>query len=304
MASLIGPAFGISLELPDLNAGGGDGASAAGGDTGAGAVSDAGGGAGATGGEKPGGGSSADAGGGASGAAGSGGQPQKEELYDIVVNGKTERLTRADIIARAQQGTDYTGKTQRLAAERKQWETDRQTVLQQEREKWQRDNAAALERARQEGTRDPGERAMAHSQRLEQKLEDQSLDITLSRILPKFEGITEKDFLKEAQALGLTTAEQVAQHGERILSDMVKAREDGFNSRFDGMLAKGDHPSLVKFREAAIAKYLEGKTAKPSPATNTNGSAPPTGPGAPRRAKTFEEAADIADEMLRAAAAS
>jgi hypothetical protein len=43
-------------------------------------------------------------------------QPSGEDAFDIVHDGKTVKLSRAELIAQAQQGFDYTQKTQALAA--------------------------------------------------------------------------------------------------------------------------------------------------------------------------------------------
>lgn len=306
MDAMTGPSFGLSFETAGAD-GGGNGASApTGGEgDGAGAAGASGGASGEAGGGQPGGGSAAAAGGGAdgAGAAGAGGQPPKaEDLFEIVVNGKQEKVSRADLIAYAQQGKSYTTKSQALADERRRWEADRETVLRAEKDRWAREQAEAAERQRQESETDPGQRALSQSQRLEQRFEDQALDISLGRLLPKFPSISEREFIMEASARGITTADGVAKHGEAILNEMMKSRDEGFNSRFSEILKKGDHPELKSLIEAKIAEYLQKKTAGGAPPNNGNASTPSLG-GAPRKARTFDEAADIADEMLRAGAA-
>ena len=64
--------------------------------------------------------------------------PETEPKFEIKVGGKTEILTRDEIVARAQMGSDYTRKTQQLAEQQRQWQADREAILKQEREKWQR----------------------------------------------------------------------------------------------------------------------------------------------------------------------
>ncbi len=296
--------FGLSLELAGGEGGGdGAGASSAGGD--GGAAGAAGGGAGGeAGGGQPGGGSAAAADG-ASGAGGAGaaGQPslKDEDLVEVVIDGKTEKVPYKELKSGYSRQSDYTRKTQQHADERRRWESDRETLLRVEREKWQREEKEAAERQRQESETDPAQRALSSTQRLEQRFEDQALDIAINRLSSKFDGFTERQFLIEASSRGITSAEGLAKHGEAILAEMVKTREEGFNSRFGEVLKKGDHPELAKYREAQIAAYLAEKKLGPTP-PNAAGGATPSLSGAPKKARTLDEAADMADEMLKAGA--
>lgn len=227
--------------------------------------------------------------------------PAAEPTYEIKVDGKVEKLTLAEITARAQMGTDYRTKTQQLADDRRRWDAERQTILQQEREAAIRDLKAQEAREKLEAEKDPATRAMDRVQTLEQKLEDQQLDSVLKPLLDKY-GVEEQQFLIEASRNGLRTAADVATHGEAIAKALSEAQNGRFESRFKEVLSKGEHPEVKALIQKAIAEYLQKKTGGPSP---TPAGALTPSLGAPvRRAKTLDEAADIAEEMLTGKAPS
>ena len=220
----------------------------------------------------------------------------EEPKFEIKVDGKTELLTRADIIARAQMGTAFTQKTQRLAEERRRFETDRQTILDQEKQRWLQEQQE-LARRQQEAGKTPAELALMKTQQLEQRIEDQALTMSVDSVISKHPGVDRNDFMLECVKRGLRDSNDVHAHGAAIAAEMESARTSSFDSRFNEILAKGEHPSLKAYKEAAIAEYLKSKGGGPSPVTSAGGSTPALG-GGPKRAKTLDEAADMAAEML------
>ena len=79
------------------------------------------------------------------------------ESFELKVDGQVRKVTREELVTLAQQGDNFTQKTQKLADERRRWEADRQAILQQERAKWGREQQEAAERRRAEelGDKDP-----------------------------------------------------------------------------------------------------------------------------------------------------
>ena len=77
---------------------------------------------------------------------------------------------------------------------------------------------------------------------------------------------------------------------------MSENQNGRFETRFKETLSKGEHPELKTLQQKWLADYLQKKTAGPSPATA--GATTPALGAPQRRAKTLEEAADIAEEML------
>ena len=222
----------------------------------------------------------------------------EEPKFEIKVDGKTELLTRAEIIARAQMGTAFTQKTQRLAEERRRFETDRQTILEQEKQRWLQEQQEQARRAQEVG-KTPGELAMLRTQQLEQRLEDQALTMSVDVVVSKHAGLDRNDFMMECVKRGLRDSNDVNTHGAAVAAEMESARNSSFDNRFNELLTKGEHPSLKAYKEAVIAEYLKSKGGGPSPVTSAGGATPSLG-GSPKRAKTLDEAADIAAEMLGA----
>lgn len=218
-----------------------------------------------------------------------------EQKFEIKVDGKVELLTRDEIIARAQKGTKFTQNSQALADERRRWEADRQTILQQEKEAWFRELKNQQEREKTEAEKDPGARAIERVQSLEQKLEDQQLDAVLKPLLDKYQ-VDEQQFLIEASRSGLRSAADVAANGEAIAKALSEHQNSRFEARFQDVLSNREHPAVKALLEKAVAEYLQKKTAGPSPVPA--GVSTPSLGAAPRRAKTLDEAADIAEEML------
>ena len=223
------------------------------------------------------------------------------ESFELKVDGQSRKVTREELVNLAQQGDNFTQKTQKLADERRRWEADRQAILQQERAKWDREQQEAAERRRAEelGDKDPALLGLERIQSLEHKIEDQALDSAIRGLSAKFPNMNEREFLIEANARGLHSAEDVARHGEQIATELAKNGESRFDSRFTETLKKGEHPELVKMKETWIAEYLQKKGSGPTPPSG--GALTPALGGSPRRAKTFDEAADIAQEMLTGA---
>lgn len=228
--------------------------------------------------------------------------PAAEPTYEIKVDGKVEKLTLAEITARAQMGTDYRTKTQQLADERRRWDADRSTILQKEKEAWLRDLKTQEARAKLEAEKDPAARAMERVQTLEQTIEDQQLDSVLKPLLAKYE-VDEQQFLIEASRNGLRTAADVTAHGEAIAKALADVQNGRFETRFKEVLSKREHPEVKALIEKAVAEYLQKKTAGPSP-TPSGAITPALGAPPVRKAKTLDEAADIAEEMLTGKAPS
>lgn len=219
--------------------------------------------------------------------------PETEPKFEIKVDGKVELLTRAEMIALAQQGKSYTQKTQRLADEQRRWETDRQEILKQEREAAIRDLKAQEERAKLEAAKDPATRATERVEALEQRLEDQALDTVIKGLLSKYE-VDEQLFMIEAAKQGCRSSADVAAKGEDIAKALSEAQVGRFESRFKDVLSKGEHPEIKALQQKWLADYLKTKTGGPTPPSNG-----PASPAAsPKRARTLDEAADIAEEML------
>lgn len=227
--------------------------------------------------------------------------PAAEQKFEIKVDGKVESLSLDEIIARAQKGTKFTQNSQQLADERRRWDTDRQTILQKEKEAWLRELKDQETRARLEAEKDPAARAMDRVQTLEQKLEDQQLDSVLRPLLEKYQ-VDEQQFLIEASRNGLKSAADVVAHGEAIAKALADSQNSRFETRFKEVLSKREHPEVKALIEKAVAEYLQKKTAGPSPAPA--GAITPSLGAPTRRAKTLDEAADIAEELLTGVAPS
>lgn len=220
--------------------------------------------------------------------------PEAEPKFEIKVDGKVELLTRAEMIALAQQGKSYTQKTQRLADEQRRWEADRQSILKQERETAIRELRAEEQRKALDAAKDPATRATERVEALEQKLEDQQLESALKTLLSKFD-IDEQQFLIEASRAGLKSAADVEARGEEIAKALSESQTGRFETRLQDILAKGEHPAVKAYREKAVAEYLQKKGSGPSPVP---AAITPSSPAGPRKARTLDEAADIAEEML------
>jgi outer membrane translocation and assembly module TamA len=164
--------------------------------------------------------------------------PAAEPKFEIKVDGKVELLTKAEVIALAQQGKSFTQKSQRLADDQRRWEADRQAILQQEREAAIKEWQAKIEREKTEAAKDPGTRAIERVQTLEQKLEDQALDAVLKPLVAKYD-LDEQMFCIEATKHGLRTAEDVAARGEAIAKALSEHQNSRFESRFKETLSKG-----------------------------------------------------------------
>ncbi len=219
--------------------------------------------------------------------------PPVEPKFEIKVDGKVELLTRAEMIALAQQGKSFTQKSQKLADEQRRWEADRQAILKQEREAAIRELRAEEERKKLDAAKDPATRATERIEAMEQRLEDQQLEAVLKSLLTKH-GIDEQQFLIEASKAGLRSAADVAARGEEIAAQIAESQNGRFESRFKEVLAKGEHPDIKVMKDKWLADYLAKKGSGPAPAA---GLTPSLG-APPRRAKTFDEAADMAEEML------
>ena len=98
-------------------------------------------------------------------------QPASEQMFEIKVGGQAMKLTREEVIARAQMGEDYTRSKQKLADERRTWESDRQAVLRQERERWAREQQEAARRQQQQEL-DPGTQALQETRLIQQRSEE------------------------------------------------------------------------------------------------------------------------------------
>lgn len=221
--------------------------------------------------------------------------PTVEPKYEIKVDGKVESLTLNEMVALAQQGKSYTQKTQKLADEQRRWEADRQAILQQERDRAIQDLRAQEQRAALEAQKDPTQRAVERVEALEQRLEDQQLEGVLNSLKSKFPDMDEQQFLIEASKAGLRSASDVSSRGEEIAKSLVESQGSRFESRFKETLSKGEHPELKQLQAKWLADYLAKKGSGPSPAV---GNTPSLGAPPKRVAKTFDEAADIAEEML------
>lgn len=226
------------------------------------------------------------------------GTPTEEPKFEIKVDGKTELLTRTELIARAQMGTAFTQKTQKLAEERNRFLADRQTILEQEKAKWLQEQQEAARKA-QEAGKSPAEQALERTQALEMKIEDERLEMVTNAVLAKHEGLDAYSFQVECVKRGLRDSNDVKTHGDAIAAEMVAARNAAFDTRFTDILTKGEHPALKAHNERIIAEYLKTKGAGPAPVTTGSGATPALG-GAPKKAQSLDEAADIAAEMLGA----
>ena len=229
--------------------------------------------------------------------------PSTEPLFEIKVDGKVEKLSRDEIIAMAQMGKDYTQKNQKLADAKRAFEAERQSLVQQEvdraRQEWARQQQESARRQESDRLRaeDPAAHALAEAKRAQQMVEDQSLDMEIKRALGKFPDISENDLLLEAQRSGIQRPEQFG-----MLSDLAAKidanRVERMEKWLETVVTEGKHPRLGKYKDEIIAAYLKEKEAKPGPLVGSGGS--PISAPAPRRAKSLEEAADMANEMMGA----
>lgn len=220
--------------------------------------------------------------------------PEAEPKFEIKVDGKVESLTRAEIVALAQQGKSYTQKTQKLADEQRRWEAERQAIIRQEREKAIQELRNEEARKKAEAEKDPATRATERVEALEQRLEDQQLDLVVKSLLSKYE-VDEQQFLIEASKAGCRSAADVQAHGEEIAKALSESQSGRFESRLKDVLSKGEHPEIKALKDKWLADYLAKKGGGPSPVPPAQ---TPTGVAAPKKARTLDEAADIAEEML------
>lgn len=224
--------------------------------------------------------------------------PAEEPKFEIKVNGKTELLTRTELIARAQKETSYTQKSQQLAEEKRRFDADRQTILEQEKSRWLQE--LKTQQAQEvEAGKTPAELALARTQQLEHKLEDMALSSSVDSVISKHSGVDRSDFMMECVKRGLRDSKDVADYGEAIAAEMEAKRNSSFDSRFNEIITKGDHPTLKQYKEQVIAEYLKSKAAGPAPVTSAVGSTPALG-GPAKKARTLDEASDMAMEMLGA----
>lgn len=217
-----------------------------------------------------------------------------EQKFEIKVDGKVEFLTRAEMTALAQQGKAFTQKTQKLADEQRRWEADQKAIIAREKENAIREYREQLAREKLEAEKDPTTRLSERLESMEQKLEDEKLDSALRTLLTKYE-IDEQHFLIEASRAGLKSAADVQARGEEIAKSISDAQTGKFESRFKDILTKGEHPELKALQAKWLAEYL-AKKGNPGPVPPSAGPVAPT--TAPKKARTFDEAADIAEEML------
>ncbi len=223
--------------------------------------------------------------------------PEAEPKFEIKVDGKTELLTRAEMTALAQQGKSYTQKTQKLADEQRRWEADRAAILKAEKDNWKREQEAEAAKALADAGKDPAAKALERVEALEQNLEDQRLDGALSSLKAKYPDLDEQQFLIEASKQGLRSSADVANRGEAIAQALSESQNGRFETRFKEALTKGEHPELKALLAKHLADYLKNKGGGPSPVPA--GALTPALNAPPKRvARTFDEAADIAHEML------
>jgi hypothetical protein len=227
-----------------------------------------------------------------------GSQPPAEPEHEIVYNGQTEKLKLSDIIKLAQQGKDYTQKTQSLATERKKWETDRDYQVRTEVEKRYRALLTELQRNKngQEEEQDPGVRALSEVTKIQQQLQDQQLDAALRECKSKFPGINEDLLLAEANRRGIQRFEDLSE----VAKGLHESNETERTKFLESVLGDEKHPIVAKFREAVIAQYLKSKEGQP-PKHITGAGGAPGGAPPPARPKNLDEADRIALETLKAA---
>lgn len=236
-----------------------------------------------------------------------GGQPaaaaaaSPEPTLEILVNGKVEKLTLAEAKELAQQGRDYTRKTQNLADDRKRWDADRQAILQQERAKWHQEQQELARRQSEEGL-EPADRALASAQETASRTEDYLLSNTLAQVRAKYPDVDEQMLIIEGQRRGIRTPDQFHQL-EAVAAEMDKANsgrfDERFNARFDETLKKGEDPRVKSYKDAIIAEYLKSKGSGPAPVSGSGGAPALSGK---KTAANLNEASDMAIERLTAKA--
>lgn len=227
--------------------------------------------------------------------------PSAEPLFEIKVDGKVEKVTKEELILRAQRDTDYTGKTQKLAEARRAFETDRQRLVQEEveraRQTWIREQAEATRREADARLREenPAQAALQVAHRTQQMLEDQTLDLELKRARGQFPDVSENDLLLEAQRQGISRPEQFGSLIS-LAEGLDKVRVERMEKWLDSVISEGKHIRLGKYKDEIIAAYLKEKELKPGPLAGSGGS--PVVAAPPRRAKTLDEAQDMANELM------
>lgn len=223
-----------------------------------------------------------------------------EPKFALKVDGKVIEVSRDEAIALAQKGHSFTQKTQQLADEKRRWETDRQTLLDQEKQRWQREQQEWQRQQEQArlAAEDPARHALNVAQQAQAKTEDMALDFAIKSALSKYPDVNERELLIEAQMRGITRPDQFNVL-DAVASDLAKASSERFESRFAEIIGKGEHPLLKKMNDDALAKYLKDKEIKPAPlGGSAGGSTPPPMSSGPKRAKSLDEAQDIANEMM------
>lgn len=211
------------------------------------------------------------------------GQPSPEPEYEIKVDGKTIKLPLSKLLEHAQKGTDYTLKTQALAEERRRDAAEREQHLRTERAKWEKEYQESQRRRVELEKLDPGSRALREVEVLKQQNEDTKLDAAIASVRGKFPDVNEQLLLATAQHRQITDYAALMQ----IAEDLDKAQNGRFETRFDALLSKGEHPRVKALKEAAIAEYLKGKIVKP---THIQGGGSAPGGEPPKKVKTFDEA--------------
>lgn len=220
------------------------------------------------------------------------GQPSKEpELYEVVVAGKKEILTRAEVLERASKGSDYTRKMQQVSEERKrlqqQYQSDLQRALANERERIQRE---ALEPP------DPNQVTQSKIAQIEARIEDDKLDRQIQSIKSQFPNVNEKMLMLEA--LDRYGKDLSMEHLNEVAAEMNERVSSEREGVLDSYLKDEKHPKISAFRQSVIDSYLKAKSAEGKPKGETGSTGTPGGAGQRPRPKSLDEGDVRAKAML------
>lgn len=233
------------------------------------------------------------------------GAPEQE--YEITVDGKKEKLTREQVIALAQQGKDYTKKTQTLAQQQQQFE---QRVAQEV----QRRQQAYLRQQAQQGKQPEGEEeelnegqlALQRIQKFEEKQADEKLESVLNGITSKYPDLDADLILVHAQRRADQNGGALKWEDFDVVAKELSEKLEGSRSSFlEKALSDENHPLVKSTWEKRLQSYLDKKAEEAKKGGHLTGGGLPPGGAAPKAPpKDIREASDRALEQLQAANAA
>jgi len=222
--------------------------------------------------------------------------------YEIKVDGKTRKVSLQELVTLAQQGDDYTRKSQSLSTQKRQLEQEHQARI----------DAAVAARIQEilaeggqagegeDGGANPGaavSETTARLQAIEHKMADDKLDNTLKSLKQEFPLLNERLFMLEAMEAKVNKFEDL----KDLAKQHQEARESERGQIFESMLTDGKHPLVSQYRQKAIEEYLAQKAKENGATHETGATGSPGGGAAPSKPKSWDEADKIALGILEKA---